>query len=129
MTCQRAEHVLRLTLREPYALLGGGCTETLLATHITHMVSYSTELHITFTCISTVLIIKFHLSEFYEKIHTLCIPFSEGLSVKFISKACQAPHLCLTRFLNLSCLIYFFVLFFDILQLLLIQPQFWVKSF
>ncbi|KAI2657964.1 usick-Kaufman Bardet-Biedl syndromes chaperonin isoform X1 [Labeo rohita] len=37
MTCQRAEHVLRLTLREPYALLGGGCTETLLATHITHM--------------------------------------------------------------------------------------------
>uniref|UniRef100_A0A673LYM3 McKusick-Kaufman syndrome n=1 Tax=Sinocyclocheilus rhinocerous TaxID=307959 RepID=A0A673LYM3_9TELE len=37
MTCQRAEHVLRLTLREPYALLGGGCTETLLATHIKHM--------------------------------------------------------------------------------------------
>ncbi|XP_016335425.1 McKusick-Kaufman/Bardet-Biedl syndromes putative chaperonin-like isoform X2 [Sinocyclocheilus anshuiensis] len=37
MTCKRAEHVLRLTLREPYALLGGGCTETLLATHITHM--------------------------------------------------------------------------------------------
>lgn len=37
MTCQRAEHVLRLTLREPYALLGGGCTETQLATHISHM--------------------------------------------------------------------------------------------
>ncbi|XP_016297834.1 McKusick-Kaufman/Bardet-Biedl syndromes putative chaperonin-like isoform X1 [Sinocyclocheilus anshuiensis] len=37
MTCQRAEHVLRLTLREPYALFGGGCTETLLATHINHM--------------------------------------------------------------------------------------------
>ncbi|XP_055026548.2 molecular chaperone MKKS [Misgurnus anguillicaudatus] len=37
MTCQRAEHVLRLTLRDPYALLGGGCTETLLATYITHM--------------------------------------------------------------------------------------------
>ncbi|XP_059373214.1 molecular chaperone MKKS-like [Carassius carassius] len=38
MTCKRAEHVLRLTLREPCALLGGGCTETLLATHITHMI-------------------------------------------------------------------------------------------
>ncbi|XP_058651035.1 McKusick-Kaufman/Bardet-Biedl syndromes putative chaperonin isoform X2 [Onychostoma macrolepis] len=37
LTCQRAEHVLRLTLREPYALLGGGCTETILATHIKHM--------------------------------------------------------------------------------------------
>lgn len=57
MTCQRAEHVLRLTLREPYALLGGGCTETLLATHITHMVFCSSELHITFSCIYTKLII------------------------------------------------------------------------
>ncbi|TRY93386.1 hypothetical protein DNTS_032876 [Danionella cerebrum] len=36
LTCQRAEHVLRLTLREPYALFGRGCTETQLAAHITH---------------------------------------------------------------------------------------------
>ncbi|CAL8258032.1 unnamed protein product [Lota lota] len=31
---QKAEHVLRLTLREPSALLGGGCTETHLAAYI-----------------------------------------------------------------------------------------------
>ncbi|XP_019901830.1 McKusick-Kaufman/Bardet-Biedl syndromes putative chaperonin isoform X2 [Esox lucius] len=30
---QKAEHVLRLTLRDPVALLGGGCTETLLAAY------------------------------------------------------------------------------------------------
>ncbi|XP_062864567.1 McKusick-Kaufman/Bardet-Biedl syndromes putative chaperonin [Trichomycterus rosablanca] len=36
VTCQRAEHVLRLALQEPYALLGGGCTETLLLAHIKH---------------------------------------------------------------------------------------------
>lgn len=61
MTCQRAEHVLRLTLREPYALLGGGCTETLLATHITHMVFYSTVVtHISFTY--TVLIYTNHFN-------------------------------------------------------------------
>ncbi|KAF5897738.1 McKusick-Kaufman/Bardet-Biedl syndromes putative chaperonin isoform X2, partial [Clarias magur] len=34
VTCQRAEHVLRLTLKEPYALIGGGCTETLLSAYI-----------------------------------------------------------------------------------------------
>lgn len=39
MTCQRAEHVLRLTLKEPYALLGGGCTETQLSAYIRHTVS------------------------------------------------------------------------------------------
>ncbi|XP_044069164.1 McKusick-Kaufman/Bardet-Biedl syndromes putative chaperonin isoform X2 [Siniperca chuatsi] len=33
---QKTEHVLRLTLREPSALLGGGCTETHLAAHIRH---------------------------------------------------------------------------------------------
>ncbi|CAJ1067711.1 McKusick-Kaufman/Bardet-Biedl syndromes putative chaperonin [Xyrichtys novacula] len=32
--CQQAEHVLRLTLKEPSALLGGGCTETHLAAFI-----------------------------------------------------------------------------------------------
>ncbi|KAG9259856.1 McKusick-Kaufman/Bardet-Biedl syndromes putative chaperonin [Astyanax mexicanus] len=37
--CERAEHVLRLTLKEPYALLGGGCTETLLSAYI----RYTTE--------------------------------------------------------------------------------------
>lgn len=124
MTCKRAEHVLRLTLREPYALLGGGCTETLLATHIRHMVFYSTELHITFNCISTVLIRKSHLSEFYEKIHALCITYSEGLTVEFIFKACQAQHFCLSRFLNLSIFYFFYTL-----QLLLDCPQYWVKTF
>ncbi|TSN57734.1 T-complex protein 1 subunit beta [Bagarius yarrelli] len=34
VTCQRAEHVLRLTLKEPYALIGGGCTETVLCAYI-----------------------------------------------------------------------------------------------
>ncbi|KAF7219718.1 molecular chaperone MKKS [Nothobranchius furzeri] len=33
---QKTEHVLRLTLREPSALLGGGCTETHLAAYIRH---------------------------------------------------------------------------------------------
>ncbi|XP_074532669.1 molecular chaperone MKKS [Halichoeres trimaculatus] len=34
--CKQTEHVLRLTLREPSALLGGGCTETHLSAHIRH---------------------------------------------------------------------------------------------
>ncbi|XP_019726259.1 molecular chaperone MKKS isoform X1 [Hippocampus comes] len=36
VACQKTEHVLRLTLREPFALLGGGCTETHLAAYIRH---------------------------------------------------------------------------------------------
>ena len=36
--CQRAEHVLRLTLRDPVALLGGGCTETHMAAYISNKV-------------------------------------------------------------------------------------------
>ncbi|NXG08310.1 TCPQ protein, partial [Sakesphorus luctuosus] len=34
--CETAEHVLQLTMREPLALLGGGCTETHLASYIRH---------------------------------------------------------------------------------------------
>ncbi|XP_076598353.1 molecular chaperone MKKS isoform X1 [Chaetodon auriga] len=34
VVCQKTEHVLRLTLREPSALVGGGCTETHLAAYI-----------------------------------------------------------------------------------------------
>ncbi|NWR69969.1 TCPA protein, partial [Centropus unirufus] len=34
--CETAEHVLQLTVREPLALLGGGCTETHLASYIRH---------------------------------------------------------------------------------------------
>ncbi|KAI4884690.1 hypothetical protein NFI96_001289, partial [Prochilodus magdalenae] len=37
VTCQKAEHILRLSLKEPYALLGGGCTETLLSAYIRYM--------------------------------------------------------------------------------------------
>ncbi|XP_030628891.1 molecular chaperone MKKS [Chanos chanos] len=36
VVCKKAEHVLRLTLKDPWALLGGGCTETLLAAYIRH---------------------------------------------------------------------------------------------
>ncbi|XP_054456698.1 McKusick-Kaufman/Bardet-Biedl syndromes putative chaperonin [Anoplopoma fimbria] len=36
VVCQKTEHVLRLTLREPFALLGGGCTETHLAAYVRH---------------------------------------------------------------------------------------------
>ncbi|KAJ8248054.1 hypothetical protein GJAV_G00237710 [Gymnothorax javanicus] len=36
MACQMAEHVLRLTLKVPWALLGGGCTETHLSSYIRH---------------------------------------------------------------------------------------------
>ncbi|XP_077438979.1 molecular chaperone MKKS isoform X1 [Vanacampus margaritifer] len=36
VACQKTEHVLRLTLKEPFALLGGGCTETHLAAYIRH---------------------------------------------------------------------------------------------
>eukprot|EP00066_Takifugu_rubripes_P002379 XP_003964287.1 PREDICTED: mcKusick-Kaufman/Bardet-Biedl syndromes putative chaperonin [Takifugu rubripes] len=39
VVCQNTEHVLRLTLRDPYILLGGGCTETHLATYVRHKVS------------------------------------------------------------------------------------------
>ncbi|XP_027670308.1 McKusick-Kaufman/Bardet-Biedl syndromes putative chaperonin [Falco rusticolus] len=35
-TCETAEHVLQLTIKEPLALLGGGCTETHLASYIRH---------------------------------------------------------------------------------------------
>ncbi|XP_054239454.1 molecular chaperone MKKS-like [Indicator indicator] len=38
--CETAEHVLQLTIKEPLALLGGGCTETHLASYIRHK-SYS----------------------------------------------------------------------------------------
>ncbi|NXF93833.1 TCPB protein, partial [Eubucco bourcierii] len=38
--CETAEHVLQLTVKEPLALLGGGCTETHLASYIRHK-SYS----------------------------------------------------------------------------------------
>uniref|UniRef100_UPI0037E76AD3 molecular chaperone MKKS n=1 Tax=Semicossyphus pulcher TaxID=241346 RepID=UPI0037E76AD3 len=34
VVCQQTEHVLRLTLREPSALLGGGCTEAHLAAYV-----------------------------------------------------------------------------------------------
>ncbi|KAG7512857.1 usick-Kaufman Bardet-Biedl syndromes chaperonin [Solea senegalensis] len=36
VVCQKTEHVLRLTIRDPAALLGGGCTETHLAAYIRH---------------------------------------------------------------------------------------------
>ncbi|NXC65651.1 TCPB protein, partial [Anhinga anhinga] len=36
--CETAEHVLQLTIKEPLALLGGGCTETHLASYIRHKV-------------------------------------------------------------------------------------------
>ncbi|KAK2824106.1 hypothetical protein Q5P01_021281 [Channa striata] len=36
LVCQKTEHVLRLTLKEPFALLGGGCTETHLAAYVRH---------------------------------------------------------------------------------------------
>ncbi|XP_063008917.1 molecular chaperone MKKS [Melospiza melodia melodia] len=38
--CETAEHVLQLTVKEPLALLGGGCTETHLASYLRHK-SYS----------------------------------------------------------------------------------------
>ncbi|XP_072490558.1 molecular chaperone MKKS isoform X2 [Notamacropus eugenii] len=34
LACQTAQHVLQLTIKEPLALLGGGCTETHLASFI-----------------------------------------------------------------------------------------------
>ncbi|KAH0621870.1 hypothetical protein JD844_023571 [Phrynosoma platyrhinos] len=36
LACQTAEHVLQLTLRDPWVLLGGGCTETHLSSYIRH---------------------------------------------------------------------------------------------
>uniref|UniRef100_F6TP16 Molecular chaperone MKKS n=1 Tax=Monodelphis domestica TaxID=13616 RepID=F6TP16_MONDO len=38
LTCQTAQHVLKLMIREPLALLGGGCTETHLAFFLSHKV-------------------------------------------------------------------------------------------
>ncbi|EHB03423.1 McKusick-Kaufman/Bardet-Biedl syndromes putative chaperonin, partial [Heterocephalus glaber] len=36
LTCQTALHVLQLIIKEPWVLLGGGCTETHLAAYIRH---------------------------------------------------------------------------------------------
>lgn len=36
--CETAEHVLQLTIKEPVALLGGGCTESHLASYIRYKV-------------------------------------------------------------------------------------------
>uniref|UniRef100_A0A8D0H5S3 Molecular chaperone MKKS n=1 Tax=Sphenodon punctatus TaxID=8508 RepID=A0A8D0H5S3_SPHPU len=36
LACETAEHVLLLTVKQPLALLGGGCTETHLASYIRH---------------------------------------------------------------------------------------------
>lgn len=36
--CETAEHMLQLTVKEPFALLGGGCTETHLASYIRYKV-------------------------------------------------------------------------------------------
>ncbi|XP_061478533.1 molecular chaperone MKKS [Rhineura floridana] len=36
LACQTAEHVLQLTVNDPWVLLGGGCTETHLSSYIRH---------------------------------------------------------------------------------------------
>ncbi|XP_006030174.1 McKusick-Kaufman/Bardet-Biedl syndromes putative chaperonin isoform X1 [Alligator sinensis] len=38
VACQTAEHVLQLTVKQPLALLGGGCTETHLASYVKYEV-------------------------------------------------------------------------------------------
>ncbi|KYO23751.1 McKusick-Kaufman/Bardet-Biedl syndromes putative chaperonin [Alligator mississippiensis] len=38
VACQTAEHVLQLTVKQPLALLGGGCTETHLASYVKYKV-------------------------------------------------------------------------------------------
>ncbi|XP_034352214.1 molecular chaperone MKKS [Arvicanthis niloticus] len=43
LTCQAAMHVLQLTIKEPWVLLGGGCTETHLAAYIRHKVHNEAE--------------------------------------------------------------------------------------
>ncbi|KAL6050389.1 hypothetical protein STEG23_024993 [Scotinomys teguina] len=43
LTCQTAMHALQLTLKEPWVLLGGGCTETHLAAYIRHKVHNEAE--------------------------------------------------------------------------------------
>ncbi|KAM4607157.1 molecular chaperone MKKS [Polymixia lowei] len=51
LACQKTEHVLRLTLREPSALFGGGCTETHLAAYIRNKsVNQRTEAASTLGC-------------------------------------------------------------------------------
>ncbi|XP_061083666.1 molecular chaperone MKKS-like [Conger conger] len=51
VACESAEHVLRQTLKEPWALLGGGCTETHLSAYIRYQVHRASdaaaELHCT----------------------------------------------------------------------------------
>ncbi|KAM5245665.1 molecular chaperone MKKS isoform 2-T2 [Ctenodactylus gundi] len=43
LTCQAALHVLQLTMKEPWVLLGGGCTETHLAAYIRHKIHEEPE--------------------------------------------------------------------------------------
>lgn len=38
LACQTAEHVLQLTIKDPWVLLGGGCTETHLSSYIRHKI-------------------------------------------------------------------------------------------
>ncbi|KAJ7341648.1 hypothetical protein JRQ81_006003 [Phrynocephalus forsythii] len=43
VACQTAEHALQLTVRDPWVLLGGGCTETHLSSYIRHTSSAQTD--------------------------------------------------------------------------------------
>ncbi|KAF4016097.1 hypothetical protein G4228_008162 [Cervus hanglu yarkandensis] len=43
LTCQTALHALQLTVKEPYVLLGGGCTETHLVAYVRHKTRYEPE--------------------------------------------------------------------------------------
>lgn len=43
LTCQTAVHVLQLTIKEPWVLLGGGCTETHLAAYIRYKIHNEPE--------------------------------------------------------------------------------------
>ncbi|KAL1787007.1 usick-Kaufman Bardet-Biedl syndromes chaperonin [Sigmodon hispidus] len=43
LTCQTAMHALQLTIKEPWVLLGGGCTETHLAAYIRYKVHNEAE--------------------------------------------------------------------------------------
>lgn len=43
LTCQTAMHVLHLTIKEPWVLLGGGCTETHLAAYVRYKVHNEAE--------------------------------------------------------------------------------------
>lgn len=84
VVCQKTEDVLRLTLREPSALLGGGCTESHLAAHVRHQVRLSLWFHISSTQSRHVLINPYFHRRPRMKYQRWCLRYSVRTQSTFV---------------------------------------------